>query len=208
SPLMSLSILGDVVGGTLGSVFSSAPVLLGGLLALALLPLSFAYAILRHRVFDIGVMVRQGLQYGLARGFLFALVPGLAAIFVLALLLHGDQPLGAVIEARGWVYAVLGGLALVAHLQRQKWLAALDRRFFRERYDAQRLLREVVEEARAARGFEAMAPRVVAQIEAALHPEFAALLVREPKEAGYRTLAAAPAGEAAAALSVASQIVA
>src|SRR3970282_1145517 len=104
SPLMSLSILGDVAAGPLASVFSSAPVLLGGLLALALLPLSFAYAILRHRVF------------GIARGFLFALVPGLAAIFVLDLLLHGDQPLVAVLEARGWVYAVLGGLALVGHL--------------------------------------------------------------------------------------------
>src|SRR3990172_3423177 len=100
-PLMSLSILGDVAAGPLASVFSSAPVLLGGLLALALLPLSFAYAILRHRVFDIGVMVRQGLQYGLARGFLFALVPGLAAIFVLDLLLHGDPPLGAAPQARG-----------------------------------------------------------------------------------------------------------
>ena len=207
-PLMSLSILGDVVGGTLGSVFSSAPVLLGGLLALALLPLSFAYAILRHRVFDIGVMVRQGLQYGLARRVLVGLVPALAAILVVDLLLHADQPLVAILQARGWVYAVVGGLAAVAHLQRQKWLTALDRRFFRERYAAQRLLREMVEEVRGARSFEKSAPRVVAQIEAALHPEFAALLVREPKEAGYRTLAAAPAGQAPPPLPVASKLVA
>ncbi len=189
-------------------VLSSRPVrLLTAALILAF-PVSLAYAVLRHRLFDIRVMIRQGVQYGLARGFLFALVPLLAAVLVLDLLLHGDQPLVAVLEARGWVYAVLGGLALVAHWQRQKWLAALDRRFFRERYDAQHLLREVVEEARTARGFDAVAPRVVAQIEAALHPEFAALLVREPREASYRTLAAAPAGQAPPPLPASSKLVA
>lgn len=46
--------------------FSSLPVfLLAGTLFLAF-PLSFAYAILRHRVFDISVMIRQGLRYALA----------------------------------------------------------------------------------------------------------------------------------------------
>ncbi|MGH9579586.1 MAG: PDZ domain-containing protein, partial [Terriglobales bacterium] len=38
-------------------------------------PLSFAYAILRHRVFDLGVIVRRGLQYALARGVLLIAVP-------------------------------------------------------------------------------------------------------------------------------------
>lgn len=195
-PLASLVVLADVVGGPIGAALSSSPVLLCGLLALVLLPLSFAYAILRHRVFDIGVMIRQGVQYALARGVLVSAVPALAALLVLDLLLHADQPLVAILQARGWVYAALGGLALVAHVQRQRWLTALDRRFFRERYDAQRLLREVVEEIRQAGSCERVAPRVVAQIEAALHPEFAALLVREPREANYRTLAAAPAGQA------------
>ena len=84
----------------------------------------------------------------------------------------------------------------MAYVKRKSWLEALDRRFFRETYDAQRLLREVVEEVREARTFERVAPRVVAPIEAALHPEFAGLLVREPGEANYRSLAMAPAGHA------------
>lgn len=156
-------------------------------------PLSFTYAILRHRVFDLGLMVRRGLQYALARGVLLTAVPALSILLLADLLLHGQQPLLEILRARGWIYVALAGLAVLAYLKRQNWLETLDRRFFRERYDAQRLLREVVEEVREARTFERIAPRAVARIETALHPEFAALLVREPLERNYRTLAIAPA---------------
>jgi tRNA A-37 threonylcarbamoyl transferase component Bud32/uncharacterized membrane protein len=165
-------------------------------LLLLAFPLSFAYAILRHRLFDVGVMIRQGLQYAVARGALLSLVPVLVAVMFGDALLHGEQPLLEIVRARGWVYGALGALALLAHARRRQWLAALDRRFFRERYDAQRLLREVVEEVREAGSFERVAPRVVARIEVALHPEFVALMVHEPREASYRSLAAAPAGQA------------
>ena len=159
-------------------------------------PVAFAYAILRHRVMDIQVIIRQGLQYALARGALLSLVPMLAAVLVLDLLLHRNQPLVAIMQARGWVYVGLGALALTTYAMRRQWLEAVDRRFFREHYDAQRLLREVVEEVHEARDFEQVAPRVVARIEAALHPEFVALVMREPHETHYRSCAAAPAGQA------------
>jgi hypothetical protein len=100
------------------------------------------------------------------------------------------------LRARGWLYLVLIGLAAAAYRNRQSWLDALDRRFFRERYDAQRLLREVAEEVGAARTFADVAPRVVGRIETALHAEFAAVLVREPREPLYSTVAIAPAGQA------------
>jgi tRNA A-37 threonylcarbamoyl transferase component Bud32 len=158
-------------------------------------PLALAYAVLRHRVFELGIILRRGLQYALARRLLVSAVPVLAAIFLLDLVLHGDQPVLAVFRARGWMYAALATLAAIAYTRRQNWLDALDRRFFREHYDARRLLREVVEEIRLAKTLEQEAPRVVTRIEAALHPEFTALLVREPRETSYRTLAAAPAGK-------------
>ncbi len=178
----------------LRAYFDSPAGMLGNLLYLAF-PLSFAYAILRHRMFDIRVIIRQGLQYGLARRALLWLVPALAGLLLLDLWLHGDQPLRSILAARGWMYAVVGGLAVLAHTQREKWLAGLDRRFFRERYDAQKLLREVMDDVRKAGTLEQVAPRVVAQVEAALHAEFVALAVREPSQAQYRILACSPAGQ-------------
>lgn len=192
----TMLILLGALSGILASFFSSLPVLMMVALLFMAFPLSFAYAILRHRLFDIRVMIRQGAQYALARGVMLSLVPVLAVVLLADLLLHGDQPLIAILGARGWVYGALVGVAALAHTKRRQWLEALDRRFFRDRYDAQRLLREVVEEVRQAGSFERVAPLVVARIEAAFHPEFAALLVREPRETSYRSMAAAPAGQA------------
>ena len=184
-------------GGRATAAFFSTPLVFMTTLSLfPAFPLSFAYAILRHRVFDLGVIVRRGLQYTLARGVLLTAVPVLGVALLTDLLLHGQQPLLEILRARGWIYVVLGGVAAMAYVKRQSWLEALDRRFFRERYDAQRLLREVVEEVREERSFERVAPHVVARIEAALHCEFAGLLVREPGEPNYRILAMAPAGHA------------
>jgi len=180
----------------LARFFLSTPYLFVGSFFFVVYPITFAYVVLRHRFFDVRVMIRQGLQYAMARRIVLAAVPVLAAILVADLLLHGDQPLLAVVKARGWVYVVLGGLAAVAHARRNQWLETLDRRFFRERYDAQRLLREVAEEVREAQSIERVAPRAVARIEAAVHPEFVALLVREPGAPGFRARAAAPAGQA------------
>ena len=202
----ALVLLG-ATSGVVESFLLSAPVVMLAVIFFMAVPLSFAIAILRHRLFDIRVVVRQGLQYALARGVLFAIVPTLAVIMLADVLLHGDQPLIAIMSARGWVYGALGGLAYLANLKRQSWLQALDRRFFRERYDAQRILKEVVEQVHRAGSFEKVAPRVVAKIEAALHPEFAALLVREPQEKTYRTLAAAPSGQAPPPLRADSKLV-
>jgi eukaryotic-like serine/threonine-protein kinase len=162
----------------------------------AAFPAALAYAILRHRLFDLGVMIRQGMQYAMARGVLLSVVPVLGIVLVADLLLHGEQPLIQVLAARGWIYAALGGLALLAHTQRTHWMQALDRRFFREHYDAQRLLREIVEEIRQAGSLDRVAPRVVASIEAALHPAFAALLTLATGAKYYQSLAAAPTGQA------------
>lgn len=192
--------LQNVVRSALVRTFSS-------ILFLAL-PLSFAYAILRHRLLDVGLIVRQGLQYAFARRMVVSLVPACALLLLVDLVVHGDQPLRTVLQSRGWIYAAVAVLALAAHARQRSWLAALDRRFFRERYDAQRLLREVVEEIRGAADVNGIAPQVVTRIEAALHPEYAALLVRPPRDTAYRTLAVAPRGTSDLTLRADSKLVA
>jgi hypothetical protein len=153
------------------------------------LPITIGYAILRHRIFDIRVIVRQGLQYAAARGLLLALTPLFCLALAADLLLHGDQPLLQVLATRGWWYVGLAIAAFLAHRRQATWLGALDRRFFRERYDARRLLTAVVDEIRLVSDFREASPRVISQIDAALHPEFTLLLRRRPGETAFTAVA-------------------
>jgi eukaryotic-like serine/threonine-protein kinase len=179
------------MAGPEGALFSTWGFTAGTFLLLAV-PLSFAYAILRHRLFDIKIIVRQGIQYAFARGSLLATVPAVTAVFVVDLLLHRNEPVAVVVHGRFWVYLALAGLAVLAQVRRRRWLDEVDRRFFRERFDARRLLQQVVEDIRQAGSIERVGPRVVARIEAALHPEFAALLWHEEHDETFRALASAP----------------
>jgi tRNA A-37 threonylcarbamoyl transferase component Bud32 len=181
-----------------------------GYIVLALLllamPLSFAYGILRHRLFDVRVIIRQGMRYAVARGVLLSLVPILAALFGLDVLLHGDRPIAAVLQARAWIYVALAGMTVAAYHQRGAWLDSLDRRFFRERYDADRVLRIMANDVRQSGNFDEVAERVVRQIDAALHPEYAALLVCEAGDAEYRIGAAAGPAQIAPAIRADSKL--
>jgi tRNA A-37 threonylcarbamoyl transferase component Bud32 len=171
-------------------------------------PLSLAYAILRHRVLDISIIIRQGLQYALARGGVIGFVPGLAGILVLDLAVNSDQRLGDIFRNRGWIYAGAAVLSLAAYWKRREWLAAIDRRFFRERYNAQQVLRDVLGEIRAAENFDRASARVVERIETALHPESVSVMVRFPGEPVFRSVATLPAEHEPPHLAADSKVVA
>jgi len=194
------------LSGIFNWLISDLPDLLVALI-FVLLPASFAYSILRHRLLDIRIIIRQGVQYAATRGALLSVVPVLGVILVTDLLVHGDQPLIGILEMRGWVYAALAAAAVAAHSQRRRWGEAIDRRFFREQYNARQLLREVVAEAGRARSFAGAAPGAVASIEAALHPEFAAILQRSSGDPAFRTLASAPPDKAPPPLDAKSSLI-
>jgi tRNA A-37 threonylcarbamoyl transferase component Bud32 len=170
------------------SLFGS-PLFAAGTVLLLACPASFAYAILRHRLFDAGTVIRQGVQYALARQVLLSLVPALAVLLALDLLLHSDLSVGDVLQARGWIYGAIAGVALLARFRRRVWLHQLDRHFFRERYDAQRLLHDVAHRSREAGDLADVASHVVNSIERALHPTCAAILMRAPRAAAFDTVA-------------------
>jgi tRNA A-37 threonylcarbamoyl transferase component Bud32 len=68
--------------------------------------------------------------------------------------------------------------ALALHVKRRPWMDALDRRFFRERYDAYRLLAGVADDVRQSASFDDAARQVMARIDDALHPARASVMVR------------------------------
>lgn len=164
-----------------------------GTLALLIVPLSFGYAIVRHRLLDIRIIIRQGVRYAAARGLLLSLVPLIVAVLAADVLLHRTVSVERVLVTRGWIYLLLAGTAVALHLRRRRWLDALDRRFYRERYDANQLLCQLVGEIRRLAAFDEVLPIVTARIEAALHPTFVSVLVSAPPEPMFRVVAVAPA---------------
>jgi tRNA A-37 threonylcarbamoyl transferase component Bud32 len=173
-----------------------SPVMAITTLMLLALPFSFAYAILRRRMFDLTTLLRQGVRYALARRVVLSAPVILAAALIADVAAQHDRRVDEVLAGRLTVYLLFLGVAAYIALRREHWLAALDRRFFRERYSAQRIVHNVASQLRASGTVESVAPFMVAQIEEALHPRFAALLVRAEGSDVFAAVASAPLGAA------------
>ena len=119
-------------------------------------------------------------------------MPLLSILLILDLLLQGDQTVNEVLRRRWLQYLAVILAAFVVFANRRRWLKAIDRRFFRERNYAFAVLQDVAEQVRRAGSLDRVAPVVVAKIQSAMYPEFAALMVRDPEARAYRTIAAAP----------------
>jgi hypothetical protein len=190
-----------------GPLFLSAPVLALATLASMMFPVCFAYAILRHRLFDIRVIIRQGIRYAAAKQILLLAAPAIIAVFLLDIYAHRDQRIDVAVQERGWTYLVLATLAILLHLRRRHWLQSLDRHFFREQYNAQDILRSALERVRNAANLADVAPTVVKQIGAALHPSFCAILQHRPLDTAYTALSVFPDQVPTPTLSAQSKVV-
>ncbi|HEX4168798.1 MAG TPA: PDZ domain-containing protein, partial [Bryobacteraceae bacterium] len=113
-----------------------------------LLPVTLAYVIVVQRAMDLRVVIRQGLQYTLARrGVLILQILLSAALFiVLAILMtsHAMNPFAtvAVLAAGFWGIFLLHGAT-------QRLAVWVDRRFFRDAYNAEQILSDLAENVRS-----------------------------------------------------------
>ncbi len=116
------------------SLFRDERYLAWGVFPMALIPLSFAFAIVRFRLFDVNVIVRKSLVYGV----LTAVVTGIYALAVVA----GNAFLSSfsnVAVTSSPAFAFLFGLAVVLLFDplRRRAQRVVDRVFFRDRTDFQ-----------------------------------------------------------------------
>jgi sigma-B regulation protein RsbU (phosphoserine phosphatase) len=143
---------------------------------LVLVPVTFAYVIVVQRAMDVRLVVRQGLRYALARrGVLVLQVVLSAALFILVAALvtsHSTRPIVtvAVLGAGLWAIFLLHGLT-------QRLATWIDRRFFREAYDAERILSDLGDQVRTIVETQPLLETVTGRIAESLHvPRVAVLL--------------------------------
>jgi serine phosphatase RsbU (regulator of sigma subunit) len=135
-------------------------------------PLSFAYAVAKHRVLEIPVLLKRSARYVLVqRGYLVLLFGAAAA--AIALFTHTISrffPEGTNI---GMALSAAFGIVLV-------WASApmvkrgtdrIDRFFFRSAYDARVILQDLVEKTRTVANRRELARLLEIQIAGALHPK-------------------------------------
>ncbi|MBV8202153.1 MAG: protein kinase [Acidobacteria bacterium] len=146
------------------------------------IPLSTAYVVLVHRTLELKLIARRALQYALARYSALALatVP-LAA--VLAYLYENRSRSLAQLFSGGRTLLLLGASALgmAALSYRRGLLDWIDRRFFREQYDARQILTMLVERIRAIREGADLAKLIAREVDLALHLEGIALLIADAR---------------------------
>ncbi|HEX6161399.1 MAG TPA: protein kinase [Thermoanaerobaculia bacterium] len=143
----------------------------------------FAYAVVRHRMFNIRVLVRRSIQYALAKGTLLVLLSLPLIALILYLYAHRGDSLAVLLTGQPAVYLVLIVPLILAVRYRKTLLEALDRKFFREQYDARQLLLHVVSIIRGGSDMLILSRAAIDEIDKALHPTHISLWHLDPEGA-------------------------
>jgi len=137
-------------------------------------PLSFAYAVVKHRVLEIPVLLRRSARYLLVqRGFVFLTI--LLSIFatlvlaaVFARLLPSRQETIPAGLGTGVIFGLL--LAWAGSTTVKRGTQRIDRAFFRSAYDARQILENLMEQMSTVASREELSKLLEGEISQALHP--------------------------------------
>jgi len=174
------TVIGVVpIGLATGATFMGGPVnvplvlwQLSVVLLSSVWPLSFAYAVVKHRVLEIPVLLRRSARYVLVqRGFLVLLFAAAAiaiGVFthVFARFVQADSNVGMTLSAVFGIVLVWSSAPLV-----KKGTVRIDRAFFRSAYDARVILQDLAEKTRTVTDRHELAKLLQTQIKGALHPK-------------------------------------
>src|SRR5579875_2646649 len=149
-----------------------------GALLFMLAPLTLAYVVVVQRAMDVRVLLRTGTRYALARASLWVLQIALLAVIGFRLFLpmiERRQPQPSDVWAAVIFLALIMALRFGVSNRLQQWL---DRRFFREAYNAEVMLNELSDEVRRFTETQPLLETVARRICDTLHIRQIALLLR------------------------------
>ena len=190
---MQVLAVGSVVGlGSLLLVFVALPhfgiqpekhpwVALPGLLLFFAAPFSFAYVVVVQRALDVRILLRMGTKYALARATLVVLEITLVAFvvvkFIIPILRHKNDLAVAIpvlVVAAAGLLKLFASHDSISH-RTQRWL---DRKFFREAYDAELVLSELSDQARRFTEAAPLVDTISRRISEVLHVSSIAVFLR------------------------------
>lgn len=179
-------LLGSLIGFGLPAVGAVLVVLfqLSNLNNLAILtlvfPVSIAYAIVKHKLFDIDVIIQKTLVYGTLTTVLVGISTLLVLSFNLFFAAHG-----------GWrnpiFFIVLSGLLVVAmNPLRDRIQSVIDSAFFRKRYDYSKTISDLSSAMTSILNVDEIAQKTISSITQTMYVSSASFLIFDRENGDYR----------------------
>ena len=132
--------------------------------------LALGYAILKHRLFDIHVVIRRSVQYLLAKNVLRVLLSLPLIALAYAIYTNRNETLVRILFHNS-IYFYLAVAASFGLKFRTRLTESIDRKFFRENYNQEKILANLIEEIKKLDTIYAISELVSARLASALHPK-------------------------------------
>jgi hypothetical protein len=145
-------------------------VFLVSILSAFFLPVSLTVAVMRYRLYDIDLIIRRSLVYGALTASLAAAYLGSVALA--QLMFSAESPVSVALST-------LAVAAIFAPLRRGIQ-NAIDRRFYRRKYDAAQVLARFAGELRGRVDLDRLAQSLTSAVDEALQPSGVSLWLRRP----------------------------
>ena len=163
---------------------------------LLLVPVSFAYAIIKHQVIPISLIIRRGMRYVLVSRGSYLLEVGVFFVAITIFLTLFFRWLFSAFEPRsmetfgitvGTISATVGIIFwnLTRYFHTKFLAPIIDRKFFRQSYDSQQIISELVESLRTTTEQEKLLAQIATKIRSALQTESVAILLRGSASEAY-----------------------
>lgn len=158
-----------------GSPFYFVAQLVGTFSLILLLPVFFGIAILGYRLYDIDLIIKRTLVYGILTAMLTMVYVGL--VFAMQLLLRG------LFSQTNDIALVVSTLVVAALFQplRRRIQQVIDRRFYRRKYDAAKTIEAFSVKLRSEVDLSQLREQLVAVVQETMRPSHVSLWLRPPE---------------------------